>query len=73
MSQDLDAHLRLAQRAGDARTGEVCAYLEDASRAADLYDLLAPYRSYNVVIDVGGFCLGPVAHRLGLLATTLHR
>ena len=56
-----------------ARAGEVCAYLGDASRAADLYDLLAPYRRYNVVIDVGGFCLGPVAHRLGLLAATLRR
>ncbi|HLZ71009.1 MAG TPA: AAA family ATPase [Dehalococcoidia bacterium] len=52
---------------------ECCAFLADAERAIQLYDLLLPYARCNVVISGGAGCTGSVARCLGLLATTLQR
>jgi tetratricopeptide (TPR) repeat protein len=51
---------------------EVVAFLEDSSRAALLYELLAPYADRCVVI-MGVLCLGAVSRHLGLLAMTMSR
>ena len=52
-----------------ALLAELCALLGDRSRAARLYELLAPYEGRNVVSE-GATYLGPVARYLGLLAMT---
>lgn len=49
---------------------EVCAYLNDKARAADLYRLLLPYATRNATIDVY-VCYASVAHYLGMLAVTM--
>jgi tetratricopeptide (TPR) repeat protein len=46
---------------------EICAWLEDRSRAARLYDLLAPFA------DVMMYQYGPVGRPVGRLAQTLER
>ena len=52
---------------------EVCALLDDASRATVLYDLLLP-RAGGIVIHGSAFyCLHTVSHHLGLLAATMSR
>jgi tetratricopeptide (TPR) repeat protein len=50
----------------------VCAYLDDAPRAALLADLLAAHDDQLGVV-VLGTATGSVSHYLGLLATTQHR
>ena len=49
---------------------ELCALLDDRSRARRLYELLVPYEGRNVV-SMGAAYLGPVARYLGLLAMTI--
>ncbi|HEX4363058.1 MAG TPA: AAA family ATPase [Solirubrobacteraceae bacterium] len=49
---------------------ELCALLDDHSRARRLYELLVPYDGRNVV-SMGGAYLGPVARYLALLAMTI--
>ncbi len=55
-----------------ALASEVCSFVDDAERAADLYEKLLPYAARNVI---GGdvICLGAVARYLALLACTLGR
>jgi tetratricopeptide (TPR) repeat protein len=51
---------------------EVCAVLNDASRAKTLYELLLPYASRNLVTGPPALSyLGPVARHLGSLAETM--
>ena len=47
--------------------------LDDAERAAILYELLEPYADTNVVIGLGAVCLGATSRYLGRLALTLGR
>ncbi|MGZ4194577.1 MAG: ATP-binding protein, partial [Solirubrobacteraceae bacterium] len=47
--------------------------LDDAPRAALLYDLLTPFADTNVVIGLGAVCLGATSRYLGRLALTLGR
>jgi tetratricopeptide (TPR) repeat protein len=54
-------------------TGEVAVALGDASRAAVLYELLAPYAEQNVVVGLAAVCLGSVARYVGRLAVTAER
>jgi DNA-binding SARP family transcriptional activator/tetratricopeptide (TPR) repeat protein len=56
-----------------AGLAEVCATLGDEARAAQLYDLLVPYRQRFVVIGFGFACMGAVAQFLGQLASVTHR
>jgi tetratricopeptide (TPR) repeat protein len=51
---------------------ETCARLGDATRAARLYAMLLPLRSYNLSF-VPLHPMGPAEHHLAILATTLHR
>ena len=48
---------------------EVCARLGDADRAAQLYELLSPYRDLAVVVPVSTVCCGANSRYLGMLAT----
>jgi len=50
---------------------EVCDYLQDAERAAVLYDLLRPYAELTVVLGNATVCLGATARFLGQLAGTM--
>ncbi len=54
-----------------ALLAEVCAHLEDADGAAELYELLLPFERRNVVTPQSVFD-GPVSRYLGILATTCH-
>jgi tetratricopeptide (TPR) repeat protein len=54
-----------------AYLSEVCVYLGDCDRAAELYELLLPYNNRSVVVGAAIACYGAVARFLGLLATTL--
>jgi tetratricopeptide (TPR) repeat protein len=49
----------------------MCTLLDDVTTAAELYDLLLPHRSE--IMTSQSVWLGPAAHDLGLLATTLGR
>jgi DNA-binding SARP family transcriptional activator len=49
---------------------EAIAFLDDAARAEQLYELLRPYANRNVVI-FGVLCLGSASRHLGLLAMTM--
>jgi DNA-binding SARP family transcriptional activator len=53
--------------------GDVFAELGDAGRAEELYELLLPYESANIVIGFGVACEGPVARLLGRLAALTGR
>jgi tetratricopeptide (TPR) repeat protein len=55
-----------------ANLAEVVAFLDDADRAAELYEQLSPYATRNVVL-FGVLCLGSISRHLGLLATVLSR
>ena len=55
-----------------ANLSEVVAFLDDADRAAELYEQLSPYATRNVVL-FGVLCLGSISRHLGLLATVLSR
>ena len=50
---------------------DACTALGDKRRAGLLYELLAPYRSGNVVIGLAAVCMGSAARYLGRLATTI--
>src|SRR6185312_1600630 len=50
---------------------EVCTRIGDADRAADLYELLLPYRDLTVVVPTHAFCCGATARYLGMLATAM--
>ncbi len=52
---------------------DTCADLEDSARAAQLYELLLPYRDVNVVIGLAVVCLGSAARYLGRLAAVTGR
>jgi tetratricopeptide (TPR) repeat protein len=52
---------------------DVATALGDAPRAAQLYDLLFPYRRQNVVIGLAAACLGSSCRFLGCLAATAGR
>jgi tetratricopeptide (TPR) repeat protein len=57
-----------------SRAAELCAQLEDAARAAQLYELLLPYADRWIVAGAaGGLCTGTVRARLGALAATMGR
>jgi DNA-binding SARP family transcriptional activator/tetratricopeptide (TPR) repeat protein len=45
-----------------------CTNLGDSERAAELYELLEPYRGRYVAVGAGAACLGPVSHFVGVLA-----
>jgi predicted ATPase/tetratricopeptide (TPR) repeat protein len=51
---------------------EVCAYVNDAERAALLYDVFGPYATHNVT-DLDVLSLGSASRHLGLLAMTMER
>ena len=65
-------HLGTEWFIGASLLAEVCAALGDRSRAARLYDLLAPHRDYNV-ISHPEVALGAASRYAGILATTLGR
>jgi tetratricopeptide (TPR) repeat protein len=48
--------------------GDVCADLGDTGRAREIYELLLPYESTNIVIGFAAACEGPAARVLGRLA-----
>jgi len=52
---------------------EVCAYLDDAARAAQLYPLLEDYAGTTPIVDFGGPCLGSIDRLLGKLDTVMER
>jgi hypothetical protein len=49
--------------------GMTCANFGDTKRAAELHELLEPYRGHFIVIGAAAACLGPVSHFLGWLAS----
>lgn len=52
---------------------DVCCYLKDQSRAALLYELLAPFADRLMVVNAGLASCGVGSRYLGILATTLQR
>jgi DNA-binding CsgD family transcriptional regulator/tetratricopeptide (TPR) repeat protein len=52
---------------------EVCVYLGDATRAAQLYPLLQAYAGMVPIVDFGGPCLGSIDRLLGKLDTVMER
>jgi DNA-binding SARP family transcriptional activator len=56
-----------------ALTADLAASLQDAERAEQLYELVAPYADTNVVIGLGAACLGSTSRYLGRLALTMDR
>jgi tetratricopeptide (TPR) repeat protein len=52
---------------------DVCAFLDDAPLAAELYELLLPYAGQNIVALEGWFCFGSADRALGVLTTTMQR
>jgi hypothetical protein len=58
---------------GMAQLARVCAALEDAPRAAVLYDLLLPDAERNLVIGFANVSEGAASHFLGMLAATQGR
>src|SRR5262249_46024761 len=55
-----------------ANLTEVCCFLGDVERARFLYGQLEPYAGMNVVLGaLPHACWGPIAHFLGMLATTM--
>lgn len=63
-------YLRLANA---AYLAEVATFLNDAPRAAQLYEILRPYEDRCIVIGFGVACLGACARPLGQLAATIGR
>jgi len=51
----------------------VCCYLNDAPRAAVLYEQLLPFAEYCIVMGLAAICHGSAWARLGALATVLGR
>jgi DNA-binding SARP family transcriptional activator/tetratricopeptide (TPR) repeat protein len=56
-----------------AHLAEVAASLREVEPAAELYDLLAPFASRNVVVGWAATCLGSAARLLAMLAAVLDR
>ena len=56
-----------------ACAAEATAFLGDAARAEQLYELLLPYDTRNVVAVEGWICLGSAERLLGLLAAVMRR
>ncbi len=57
-----------------ARAAEACAAVDDAGRAARVYELLMPYRDRVVIVGrVANNSYGPASRHLGLLCTTMSR
>ena len=56
-----------------AYLAEVCVWLDDTERAAQLFDLLLPYAERNIVFGAHTASFGAAARLLGMLATTLQR
>jgi tetratricopeptide (TPR) repeat protein len=56
-----------------AHLTEVTASLGEVEPAAELYDLLAPFETRNVVVGWAATCLGSAARLLAMLATVLDR
>jgi DNA-binding CsgD family transcriptional regulator len=56
-----------------AYLAEVCVWLGDAARAAQLFELLLPYAERNIVFGAHTASFGAAARLLGMLATTLQR
>jgi len=56
-----------------AYLAEVCAWLDDAARAARLYELLLPYADRCIVFGAHTATLGSADRLLGLLAATLQQ
>ncbi len=56
-----------------AYLAEVCAWLEDATRAAVLYELLVPYAGRNIVFGAHTASFGSADRLLGMLAATRRR
>jgi tetratricopeptide (TPR) repeat protein len=52
---------------------DVCTFLNDRGRAAELYQLLLPYANRNVIIGALAVCCGAVSRHLGALASILGR
>jgi tetratricopeptide (TPR) repeat protein len=50
---------------------DVCAFLDEARVAAELYELLAPYAGQNILGLEGWLCLGAADRALGVLAATM--
>jgi tetratricopeptide (TPR) repeat protein len=50
---------------------DVCAFLGDTRRAAELYELLRPYAGQNIVAIEGWFSYGSADRPLAVLATTM--
>jgi hypothetical protein len=48
---------------------EACAFLGDAQRAAQLYEMLLPFQ-HRLIVLVPVACYGPASHYLGLLSAT---
>jgi class 3 adenylate cyclase len=53
--------------------GETAAFLGDAPRARELYELIEPYNGLTIVAGRAAACYGPVERVLGLLAWTVGR
>jgi DNA-binding CsgD family transcriptional regulator len=56
-----------------AYLSEVCAFVGDAARAAELYAFLTPYDGRNIVAGPNIACSGAAARYLGMLAATMRR
>ncbi|HZQ37836.1 MAG TPA: AAA family ATPase, partial [Dehalococcoidia bacterium] len=56
-----------------AQLALACAVVGNRDRADRLYSLLEPYAALVMVGPFAAWCEGPVAHSLGLLATSLER
>jgi hypothetical protein len=52
---------------------EACTVLNDADRAAALYDRLEPHSGHLIVAGVGVICLGAADRFLAMLESTTHR
>jgi hypothetical protein len=52
---------------------EACAVLDDAERAAVLYDLLEPHSGHLIVAGVGVICVGAADRFLAMLEATMRR
>ncbi len=52
---------------------DLCADIGDRERAAQLYELLLPYREVNIVIGLAAVCMGSAARFIGRLAATMGR
>jgi len=67
LGRDVGWHVSVASLA------QICAAFGRREPSRRLFELLAPYARYNVVVGYGIACLGPVSLYLGDLATVLDR